>query len=198
MAELIGWAETALDVLWVGWICYWMGAPLYEALRGKSKSVVRTGRGNVLSSVFLMGAFGLMQVTFTGSLAFLGTGLVPETVPVLLSGLGLTLTGLAFSVWARVHLGSNWSASAKMKQGQTLVESGPYAIVRNPIYLGLTVAMVGTGLVFGGYRLVASIALMLLFSWVRIRGEEKLLSEQFGQEFVRYKEHVKAFLPGIL
>jgi protein-S-isoprenylcysteine O-methyltransferase Ste14 len=198
MVALSAWVETALDLLWVGWILYWVGAPLYERVRGRSKKVVRRGRGTLLSFVLLMGSFAVLQVTFTGNLAFLSAGVPPENAPLLIAGFGLALVGLALSIWARAHLGSNWSPSAMMKKDQALVKTGPYAIVRNPIYLGLTVAMTGTGVVFGGDRVLVSLALILLFSWVRIRGEEKLLSDQFGQEYATYKEDVRAFIPGIL
>jgi protein-S-isoprenylcysteine O-methyltransferase Ste14 len=125
-------------------------------------------------------------------------GLLPNPLPVVIVGLVLAAVGLAFSVWARVYLGSNWSPSAMLKKGQESVTTGPYAIVRNPIYLGVTVAMVGTGIVFGGYRVIASIACVLLFSWARVRAEEKLMSDQFGEEYAKYKEQVSAFIPGVL
>lgn len=85
-----------------------------------------------------------------------------------------------------------------LKKGQDLVTTGPYAIVRNPIYLGLTVAMIGTGMVFGGYRVILSIACVALFSWVRIREEEKLMSEQFGERYAEYQARVSAFIPRVI
>jgi protein-S-isoprenylcysteine O-methyltransferase Ste14 len=196
---MAGWVENSLDVLWVGWIIYWIVAePLLEHVRSRTKAVVRVGRGNVLSYILLVAAFGILQVTFTGSLSFLSVGLVPIALAVEIFGLVLAVGGLAFSVWARVYLGSNWSPMAMLKEGQALVTSGPYAIVRNPIYLGITIAMVGTGLVFGGYRVIISYACVILFSWVRIRGEEQLLSAQFGEEFAQYKREVRAFIPGLI
>jgi protein-S-isoprenylcysteine O-methyltransferase Ste14 len=194
-----GWVENSLDALWAGWIIYWIvGQPLFEHVRSQTKEVTRVGRGNVQSFILLIAAFGLLQVQFTGSLTFLSVGLVPVTLVAEILGLVLAVGGLAFSVWARVHLGSNWSPMAMMKKGQALVTSGPYALVRNPIYLGITVAMVGTGLVFGGYRVIISVACVILFSWVRIREEERLLSAQFGEEFVQYKRRVRAFIPGLI
>jgi protein-S-isoprenylcysteine O-methyltransferase Ste14 len=193
-----GSAESLVDLAWLVWLCIWIGWPIYEYARGKSKRVVRTGRGNALSGVLLIAAFLVFQIPFTGDLTFLSVGLVPAVALVVLLGIVLAVAGLAFSIWARLYLGTNWSGSAKLKQGQELVTSGPYSVVRNPIYLGLTIAMVGTGLVFGGYRVILAIVIILIFSWLRIRAEERLLSDQFGSEFARYKQSVKAFLPGLI
>jgi len=198
MTVLVGWIESALDVLWVGWMVYWAGQPLFDYARGRAKEVTRKGRGNLQSYILLIAGFAVLQISFTGPLTFLGVGFLPNTLPVVTVGLVLAVAGLAFSVWARVYLGSNWSPSAMLKKGQDLVTTGPYAIVRNPIYLGLTVAMIGTGIVFGGYRVIISIACVALFSWLRTREEEKLMSEQFGERYAEYKERVSAFIPRVI
>lgn len=192
------WVGTVLDVVWVGWLCYWLGEPLYARARDRTKKVAKRSRGALLSYLLLMGAFGVLQINFTGQLGFLSMSPWHGSDLIALAGLAAALAGLMFSVWARVYLGSNWSPIAALKENQELVTTGPYAIVRNPIYLGLTIAIIGTGAVFGGYRVLASIACVLLFSWVRIREEEQLLSAQFGTAFERYREDVWAFLPGLL
>jgi protein-S-isoprenylcysteine O-methyltransferase Ste14 len=192
------WVETVLDVAWVGWLIYWLGEPLYAGVKGKSKKVAKRGRGALVSYLLLMAAFGVLQITFTGQLGFLATGPLPSSAPFDILGLVFALAGLSFMVWARVYLGSNWSPTAVLKENQELVTSGPYALVRNPIYLGLTIAVIGTGVVFGGYRVLVSITFVLLFSWVRIREEERLMSDQFGSVFQSYKERVWAFLPGVV
>ena len=55
-------------------------------------------------------------------------------------GLLMVVAGLAFAVWARVHLGRNWSGTVTVKENHELIRSGPYAIVRHPIYTGLLLA----------------------------------------------------------
>ena len=145
-----------------------------------------------------MASFGVLQVSFTGQLAFLGEGLLPNVFAVSLVGFALAIAGLAFSVWARVYLGSNWSPIVMLRKGQTLVRSGPYGIVRHPIYSGLVVAITGTALVFGGYRVIISIVCVFLFAWVRIADEEKLMLNQFGEDYVKYRKEVKAIVPGII
>jgi len=199
MTVSIDWIEGALDVLWVGWIIYWVvGEPLYQHARHKSKATLERGRRSILSYLLLMAAFGVLQVSFTGKLTFLGEGFPPDLVAVSLVGFALAIAGLALSVWARVYLGSNWSPVAMLKKGQTLVRTGPYGTVRHPIYSGLIVAVIGTALVFGGYRVIISVVCVFLFAWVRITEEERLMSNQFGEDYAEYKKEVKAIIPGII
>lgn len=90
----IGWLETALDVLWVTWIIYWVaGEPLYQYAKHKSKSALKAGRRrrNILSYIFLMAAFGILQISFTGQLAFLGESFLRDVVAVSLVGFSLAL-----------------------------------------------------------------------------------------------------------
>jgi len=201
MTVSIGWIESALTILWVAWIIHWVvGEPLYQYAKHRTKAVLKWGRtrGNILSYVLLMVSFGILQISFTGQLAFLGEGFLSDVIAVSLVGFSLAIAGLAFSVWARLYLGSNWSPIATLKKGQTLVRSGPYGIVRHPIYSGLMVAIIGTAVVFGGYRVIISIICVFLFAWVRITEEEKLMSKQFGQEYSKYKKKVKAIIPGVI
>jgi protein-S-isoprenylcysteine O-methyltransferase Ste14 len=201
MMVSIDWLESALAVLWVGWIIYWVvGEPLYQYAKHESKAALKLGGGrrNILSYVFLMAAFGILEISFTGRLALLGEGFLPDVEAVWLVGFVLAIAGLAFSVWARVYLGSNWSPIAMLKKGQTLVRTGPYGVVRHPIYLGLIIAIIGTALVYGGYRVIISIVCVFLFAWVRIIEEEKLMSNRFGEDYTKYKKEVKAIIPGII
>ena len=61
----------------------------------------------------------------------------------------IVLAGTAFTVWARIALGRNWSAEVTFKQDHELIESGPYALVRHPIYTGLIVMALGTAIDYG-------------------------------------------------
>src|SRR5581483_5640068 len=80
---------------------------------------------------------------------WLGTRFVPESHSLALAGLGITIAGCAFAIWARVMLGSNWSGRATVKADHELITQGPYALARHPIYTGLLLACVGTALACG-------------------------------------------------
>jgi protein-S-isoprenylcysteine O-methyltransferase Ste14 len=119
----------------------------------------------------------------------LGTGLL---------GLTITILGLGLAVWARVHLGKNWSARPGIKVGHTLIRTGPYRFVRNPIYTGLLVGYTGTAIAIGALWALLLILLVLAAFLGKIREEERFLLEEFGEDYVRYRKEVRALIPYIL
>ena len=114
------------------------------------------------------------------------------------AGLALTITGILFAIWARFYLGGNWSSVAAIKEDHTLVHSGPYSIVRHPIYAGLLLAMLGTALAAG--EMGAFLGVILAFAgWqAKARLEESFLLTQFGQAYCNYRAHVKGMIPFVL
>ena len=107
----------------------------------------------------------------------------------------VTATGLAFTAWARVHLGRNWSGTVTIKQDHELILTGPYALVRHPIYTGLLFAFIGTGFARGDWRGVVAIVLAwAALSW-KLRIEERWMSKQFGERYQDYKRRVPALVP---
>ena len=81
-------------------------------------------------------------------------------------GVALAATGLGFAGWARIHLGRLWSGRVTLKEDHTIVRTGPYGLVRHPIYTGLLLALVGTVL---AQVTVAAIAGLLAWLWYRAR-----------------------------
>ena len=124
--------------------------------------------------------------------------LLPRTLWVFWGGALLTLTGLTFAVWARVHIGSNWSGIVTIKQGHELVTSGPYSLVRHPIYTGLTLAFAGSALARGELRGVLAEALVLGSLWMKLRFEERWMRRQFGPAYDDYGRRVRALIPFVL
>jgi protein-S-isoprenylcysteine O-methyltransferase Ste14 len=114
------------------------------------------------------------------------------------AGLALTIGGIVFAIWARLYLGGNWSAAVAIKQHHTLLRTGPYAIVRHPIYAGLLLAMFGTAIEvteLGGF-----LAVILAFAaWLaKARLEESFLLAQFGDTYLHYRQQVKALVPFVM
>jgi protein-S-isoprenylcysteine O-methyltransferase Ste14 len=96
-------------------------------------------------------------------------------------------------------LGKQWTYEARVIKGHELITSGPYAIVRNPIYLGMFGLMISTGLVFTTWwALLIAIIVFLVGNQIRIRAEEQLLRETFGAQFDDYARRVPAFFPPLL
>jgi protein-S-isoprenylcysteine O-methyltransferase Ste14 len=129
--------------------------------------------------------------------SFLAARTWPSTVLTLTLGAILLYGGIALAIWARVHLGRYWSGLVTLKEGHRLIRSGPYAFVRNPIYTGLLVAVLGSAVVVGNAGLLLMFAIMLLTFLLKIRAEERLLREAFGAEYEAYAHDVKRLVPGV-
>ena len=114
------------------------------------------------------------------------------------AGVLLTAAGLMFAVWARRHLGSNWSGAISVKKDHELIRTGPYAYVRHPIYTGVLTAFFGSALSLGEWRGLAAVFLMLAALQIKIRREEQLMKDEFAEEYEVYKKEVKAIIPFVL
>ena len=108
----------------------------------------------------------------------------------------LVLASLLF-VAAAVHmLGKQWSLQARVLEHHELIRRGPYRIVRHPIYTGMFGMLISSSLVRGHWvGLVIASVVYYLGTMMRIRNEEKLLREQFGDEYDDYARQVPAFIP---
>ncbi|ABF40953.1 Isoprenylcysteine carboxyl methyltransferase [Candidatus Koribacter versatilis Ellin345] len=184
--RLIGYAwETLLGV----WLVSWFTAK--RTVRAES-SWQNWGR------MFLMWAVFYFLYFSPPRSAFLHYRLVPQTDDWVIGGTVLTLAGIAFTIWARFALGRNWSAKVTIKREHELIVSGPYRIVRNPIYTGVFFALVGTSIALGQVRHFLVLP-VLLASWIsKIVTEQRLLTEQFGEQYVEYCRKVKAFIPYVV
>lgn len=138
----------------------------------------------------------LITEVFTSGLLFLR--IIPGDIAVLLTGTAVTLLGLCLAVWARVHLGTNWSSQPTIRVDHTLIRTGPYRIVRHPIYTGLLVGFAGTAIVIGEIWAFIVIFIILIIFYAKIWMEEKFLLEEFGEDFTRYKKEVKALIPFVV
>lgn len=113
-------------------------------------------------------------------------------------GLILVFAGAAFAGLARLSLGANWSSRARIRGGHTLSTSGPYRIVRHPIYSGLLLLFLGTAVILGQARGYIALAIAFFTWFLKSRTEDRLLAERFGPDFIAYRRRTKALIPGIL
>src|SRR5215471_3875793 len=107
-------------------------------------------------------------------------------------GLAITETGLAFAILARLYIGKNWSALIQVKEGHELIQSGPYAVVRHPIYSGLMFATLGTAIAYGELSGFLGFVMVVVAWGYKSRLEEEAMKEQFGAQYKQYRSHVKA------
>ena len=121
----------------------------------------------------------------------------PGSSGVYLIGVALLAGGLGLAVWARVYLGRNWSGTVSVKEAHELIRTGPYAIVRHPIYAGFITALVGSVLNFGHMRSFIA-AVMVILAWIyKSRLEETFMRDHFGREYDQYCHDVKRLIPKI-
>jgi protein-S-isoprenylcysteine O-methyltransferase Ste14 len=114
----------------------------------------------------------------------------------------IAMVAAAASVWLVIAavktLGKEWSLTARLVEGHKLATSGPYAYVRHPIYTAMLGMLTATGLAISRWQsLVAALVVFMLGTIIRLRSEEKLLREAFGEEFEVYAQRVAALVPGL-
>ncbi len=114
------------------------------------------------------------------------------------AGLGLVLfaVGLGFAIWARVHIGRNWGSPMTQKVEPELVTSGPYHLVRHPIYSGILVAGVGTAVALSWLWLIA-VGLAGVYFVYSATVEERYMTRMFPDTYPVYKSSTKMLVPFI-
>lgn len=109
------------------------------------------------------------------------------------------LLGLAAAVtsWNAVtHLGKQFRIHAGLYEDHELVRTGPYAIVRHPIYTSLLAMLLCTLLILTPWEWAGlPVALFIVGTEIRVRSEDKLLESRFGEEFLDYRKQVRAYVP---
>jgi protein-S-isoprenylcysteine O-methyltransferase Ste14 len=95
-------------------------------------------------------------------------------------------------------LGRQLRVDAALDSGHELVRSGPYRIVRHPIYTSMLCLVTGTGILIATMPFfIAALAAFLTGTEIRMRIEDALLASRFGEEFRHYKAQVPALIPGL-
>ena len=109
-------------------------------------------------------------------------------------GLALFALGLGLAIWARVHIGRNWGTPMTQKDEPELVTSGPYHMIRHPIYSGILVAGLGSAVALSWIWLIA-VGLGGVYFLYSATVEERFLAEQFPDTYPGYKRSTKMLLP---
>jgi protein-S-isoprenylcysteine O-methyltransferase Ste14 len=100
-------------------------------------------------------------------------------------------------VWARIHLGRNWGMPMTERTEPELVTSGPYRFVRHPIYSGILLGLLGTGLATSLYWLIGFGVALVYFTY-SATVEERTLTATFPDAYPKYKAHTKMLIPFLL
>ena len=161
--------------------------------RGESLTPARRRGAPRASVVANLAAFGLF---FPALLIFSGSSEASMALPLALSGCLLAVAGAALILSSRAELGPAWSFVPKADQGTGLVTTGPYRLVRHPIYLGFALLALGQALAFSSWLacLILLVGIVPTFAW-RARAEETLLSRTFGERYALYQRQTKMIIP---
>jgi|WetSurMetagenome_2_1015567.scaffolds.fasta_scaffold21391_1 protein-S-isoprenylcysteine O-methyltransferase Ste14 len=182
-----------LVILWVAFFAYWWIPALWNRTTVKRISP----RGSFLFCTIV--PIAAIMIVFSLFAPWLyDYRVLPDTLPVAVAGLLVMLPGLGFAIRARQHLGTNWSARPAIREHHTLTRTGPYAIVRHPIYTGLLTGILGTAIATGYLMAFISIIVALVMLLFKIRIEERFMLDEFGGEYERYRREVKALIPYVL
>jgi protein-S-isoprenylcysteine O-methyltransferase Ste14 len=167
-------AEIVIYVLWIVWLLYWIACARNVKATKWHESI--TSRA-VHESLFVVCA---ILLALPGQLPeFIVRRIVPPSPMLELAGTIALAIGLSVTAWGRQCLGENWSGTVSVKEGHTLIRTGPYGLVRHPIYSGLLFGLGGTALTIGEWRGVFAVASALFaFLW-KIRVEETQMLKVF-------------------
>jgi protein-S-isoprenylcysteine O-methyltransferase Ste14 len=175
--------------LWVVFSIYWSIAAKDKApTKSSESSLSRQLHVIVVNVALLILIFPIPGLT---------QRFAPDTPLLGFAGLAIQASFIGLAVWARRHLGSNWSGEVRIASSHELVRSGPYRYVRHPIYTALVGMYVGTALVSGQTHALVALALVLLAYWRKIRMEEGALAATFPGDHERYRADTWAWIPGL-
>ncbi|HZS07664.1 MAG TPA: isoprenylcysteine carboxylmethyltransferase family protein [Blastocatellia bacterium] len=177
--------------LWILFIAYWSAAAKNAAPTRSSESPA----SRQLHQLLMYGSLLLAFLPAPG----LGRQWLPMAsrirVPI---GLAVQVGSALLAVWARRHLGRNWSGAITAKVDHQLIRTGPYRFVRHPIYSAMLGMFLGTAVVSGELHGLLALVIIAVAYWRKIRIEEQHLRNVFGAEYDDYRKRSWALIPGLL
>jgi len=181
---------TVIILLWSGWLISWIAAAGWSNRTERRPSVGPEIRYRLLmlsgTLVMFVPAHG-----YEGPLRIWHVGWRLGWVCAATVG-----AGIAFAWWARLHLGRLWSARITRKTDHAVVDTGPYALVRHPIYSGLLLSLLATAAAKGTWLAIAGFSMLLGGIWLKARLEERWLTEELGDEaYGAYRRRVPMLVP---
>jgi protein-S-isoprenylcysteine O-methyltransferase Ste14 len=177
-------------VIWLGWLISWMVAALWS-----DRTAKRLLTWDVLVYRILIVAGAILSLPLTARhLGLKGIWQVGYTGAYLLAA--VTLAGVLFAWWARIHLGRLWSSAVTRKEHHHVVDTGPYSLVRHPIYTGLLTSALASTIAQATATTVGGWILIVLGVWVKARAEERFLAVELEPNaYASYRLRVPMLLP---
>jgi protein-S-isoprenylcysteine O-methyltransferase Ste14 len=177
-------------VLWIAFLIYWQ----IKAFGTKTTQRMEPIASRILRVVIFAIAIGLLSAPSI-PLSWLYLQLWPVGIWPFWLGAAVMVAGLLFAIWAREHLGRNWSRSVTIKKDHELITSGPYGVVRHPIYTGILAGFFGTAIALSEVRGWIAFVLIGLALWLKLRMEEQWMRLEFGETYAAYTHQTAALVP---
>ena len=174
----------------------WMLFSVYWSIAAKDSAATKTsesGTSRQLHLITVNVALLLLVLPVPG----LTRRFLPASYLLVAAGLAIQAAFVLLAVWARRHLGSNWSGEVRIAAEHKLVRSGPYRFIRHPIYTAVLGMYCGTALVSGEIHALIALAVVILAYWRKIHLEERALREAFGADHEAYRRESWAWIPGV-
>src|SRR3984885_5197175 len=160
------WPTALLALIWLAWLISWAVGSFFS---GRTEKHVRTWDSRAYRIPILAGAVLLTpwteRILGVQPLWHVGNGGTYVLA-------ALTVAGTLFTWWARIHRGRFWSNAITRKEGHRVIDTGPYGLVRHPIYTGLIAAMLATGIAVGTATALIGAILIGIGLWQKGRMEE--------------------------
>ena len=193
---LLGDITAVVQPLWVC-LALFCGFSLYWTYAAKNSSTDQSGEPWA-STI-------LHQVLFNGALLFLFfrvPGLTGRWLPrlwwLMPAGILIQASALGLAIWARRHLGTNWSAAVVAKVDHQLIQTGPYRVIRHPIYTAMLGNHLGIAIASGEWHALVGLAMLALAYVRKINLEEQIMQRTFGAEHAAYRQSSWALIPWVL
>ena len=182
--------ESFFPMVWIAFLVFWQ----IKAAKTKTTTRVEPAVSRILRVFVFLIVIVLLSTTLI-PLPWLYHQQWPQGLWPFWLGAAVTVAGLSFAVWAREHLGRNWSRSVTIKKDHDLITTGPYAAVRHPIYTGILAGFIGTAIALSQVRGAIACGLIFLVFWAKLRMEEEWMRSQFGDRYVAYTRRTTALIP---
>ena len=182
--------KSFFPVAWIAFLLYWR----IRAAGTKTTQRVEPAAWPILRALTFLIVIVLLSTTGI-PLPWLYRQLWPSGLWPFWIGAAITVGGLLFAVWARQYLGRNWSSAVTIKQRHELITTGPYAMVRHPIYTGILTGFLGTAIALSQVRGFIGFVLIFLMLWPKLRMEEEWMRSQFGETYANYAHQTAALVP---
>lgn len=190
--------SDAIYLPWTLWAATWVVAAAWANRTVTGAGVTRQAPYRF----FTTSGFILLLIFFAGG------GRIPNAIGFLFQRhwkfsidlqwamVGLATLGFLFCWWARIHLGALWSGRITRKEGHHVVDTGPYRLVRHPIYTGILTASLATMLLKGANTSIIGFVLLVIGYWMKGKLEERFLREELGlADYDAYKARTPMLVP---